>query len=139
MAGTSLALPTAQKVLWKAFERSMRKSAAIVQAAQHAPDLYTVQDPETGEQRVVCPEGMTERQKRIAQHALLPAKSAPVYLTEAYRDYELAQKLAAAAGESKGSNTARTVVLVVEKPAYERVRVDREDAIDVEATGVNDG
>lgn len=134
MAGTSLALPQAQQAVLKYFERTLKRSSSIVEAAQRAPDLEVVTDPETCESRVVAPEGMTPKQIRIAQHALLPAKSAPLYLTEAYRDFELAQKLAAAANGSVGTQTARTVVLVVEKPTYERVRVDRGDAIEIEET-----
>lgn len=134
MAGTSLALPQAQQAVLKYFERTLKRSSRIVEAAQRAPDLEVVTDPQTCKSRVVAPEGMTPKQIRIAQHALLPAKSAPLYLTEAYRDFELAQKLAAAANGSVGTQTARTVVLVVEKPTYERVRVDRGDAIEIEET-----
>jgi hypothetical protein len=134
VAGTSLALPQAQQAVLKYFERTLKRSADVVEAAQMAPDLEVVTDPVTLESRMVGPDGMTARQLRIAQHALLPAKAAPLYLTEAYRDFELAQKLAAAAQGGAGTQTARTVVLVVEKPVYERVRVDRGDAIEVEAT-----
>lgn len=128
---TSLALPQAQQAVLKYFERTLKRSADVVEAAQRAPDL------EFDAEGAVKPvEGMTARELRIAQHALLPAKSAPVYLTEAYRDFELAQKLAAAANGSVGTQTARTVVLVVEKPVYPRVEMEREDAIEVEATVV---
>mgnify|MGYP006979491074 CR=1 FL=1 len=133
MAGTSLAaLPHAQQALVKSFERSMKRSASIVAAAQRAPDLEF-----DAEGNVVPIEGATKRQMRIAQHALLPAKSAPVYLTEAYRDYELAQKLAAAAKDGGVSQVARAVVLVVEKPVYERVELHRDDAIEVEGKPTN--
>lgn len=115
----------------------MKRSAGIVAAAQRAPELDTVVDPDTGEQKLVTPEGMTQRQIRIAQHALMPAKSAPLYLVEAYRDYELAQKLAAAAKDGGVSQVARAVVLVVEKPVYERVELHRDDAIEVEGKPTN--
>jgi hypothetical protein len=130
-------LPHAQQALVKSFERTMRRSARIVAAAQMAPDLEFVEDPETHIQRTVAPEGLTKRQVRIAEHALLPAKSAPLYLVEAYRDYELAQKLAAAAKDGGVSQVARAVVLVVEKPVYERVELHRDDAIEVEGKPTN--
>lgn len=133
VAGTSLALPHAQQAVIKYFERSLKRSAGIVSAAQRAPDIEYVLD-DNKIPRPVKPEGMTDRQLRIAEHALMPARQAPLYLVEAYRDYELAQKLAAAANGSVGSQVARAVVLVVEKPQYERVRVDRDEAIDIEAT-----
>ncbi len=110
----------------------MKRSASIVAAAQRAPDLEF-----DAEGNVLPIEGATKRQMRIAQHALLPAKSAPVYLTEAYRDYELAQKLAAAAKDGGISQVARAVVLVVEKPVYERVELHRDDAIEVEGKPTN--
>ncbi len=115
----------------------MKRSASIVAAAQRAPDLEFVEDPETHMQHSVPIDGMTKRQMRIAEHALLPAKSAPLYLVEAYRDYELAQKLAAAAKDGGISQVARAVVLVVEKPVYERVELHRDDAIEVEGKPVS--
>lgn len=124
---TSLALPQAQQAVLKYFERTLERSAKLVEAAQRAADLEF-----DAEGNVLPVEGMTTKELRVAQHALLPAKSAPLYLTEAYRDFELAQKLAAAANGSVGTQTARTVVLVVEKPVYDRVQVGRGDAIEVE-------
>ena len=134
VANTSLALQAPQQAILKHFERTMRRSAALVEAAQRAPDLQT--DPQG---KYIKPAGMSEREFNIALHALQPQRNAPLYLVEAFRNYELAQKLAADAGNGAESKEARTVVLVVEKPRYNRVRVEAErdqNAIEVEATVV---
>lgn len=127
-----MALAKCQQLMLKAFERTQKRSAKLVEAAQRAPELAP--DPERPKS-FLKPRGMTERDFRIAQDALQPSRNAPLYLTKAYDDYELAQKLAADAGDGAASKAARTLVVVVEKPRYERQVVERDDAetIEVEA------
>lgn len=119
------ALELAEKAVLKKFDRTLKRSAAIVEAALRAPDIdWTEKNPK-------IPPGMTKRDMRIAEHAMLPAKSAPLYLTEAFRTHELAVKLSAGAPAGAGDVIARAVLVVVAKPQYQRVAL-HENAIDVE-------
>lgn len=131
MRTKALIRPDAQKLILQCFARSLRRDAAIVEAAQRAPDVDW--DADEGPKR---PSGMSARDFRIAEHAMRSSRNAPVYLTEAYRSYELARKIEAGQDTGLNPQIARAVVLVVAKPQYERVELGR-NAIDVEAKEVS--
>lgn len=121
------ALELAEAAVLKKFDRVLKRSSAIVDAALRAPDI----DREADGGPKAAP-GMTKREFRIAKDALNASRNAPLYLTEAFRVQELAVKLAAGAGGGTDGLVAKAVILVVEKPQYKRVQL-HPDAVDVEA------
>jgi hypothetical protein len=99
------------------FGKILEKDVEVVDAMQGAPDIECFEDKVTHAVTWKRPEAMTDRQFKIAKDALEPARSAPLYLTEACRRVELAQKIAAGMG-GEDMKLARAIVHVVEAKRY---------------------
>lgn len=113
------------------FDKLVAESRVVAAAAMKAPDILD----ENGRVFERCPDGMSVREFNIAQAALLPAKNAPLYLTEAFRTQETAIKVAAGLGGDSAPKLVQHVVHVVEARQYERVKVK---TIDVDAKVVDE-
>ena len=99
----------------------------IVAAASKAPDL---EDPEAAAE-------MTKREQRIAAHALLSPREAPVYLQGALGVLRSAAKASVTTPEENAKGVVFNVVMpsrsVEEWEASRKLLQSRPDVIDVEA------
>jgi len=88
---TDLATASGQQVA-KRFGQIMAKSAEIVEIAGRTNELP--RNEETG--GLIRPPGMSDADWNIHCDAMLPAKSAPLYMTQHFTRVEIAQRIAGA-------------------------------------------
>jgi hypothetical protein len=103
--------------LGQRFAKLLNHDAGIVDAAMRAPECERNADGD-----LIKPPEMSVQDFNVAQDAMKSSRNAPVYLTEAMRRVETAQKIAANVGDDLPP-IAKFVVHMVQPRAYDVIDV----------------